>query len=343
MRKSLSAALLAALALPALAAQEAPADPAPAAQAPVALVDNQTLPFFEYRELPTPAALAELLQAVDVAKLPIVPDEESEVTWNGIIADFLLRRGGKGYLLTMYRTPGWFRVCRVVEGAGGSLRYDIEDEAADIGDFRDDALHAALKDAILRSAEAGDPQAQLLLARDLMSTQPDEASEARAEALHKQALAYFERSAQGGNATAQYNMGEFYREGTLVPKDYATALEFYHAAAQKGHAASLYAIGLMTERGQGVAASLPEALTLYRRAAELGDSDAMAALGEKYYKGEGVEQDFATALKWYSLAAEAGNPEAEDFIMDPATGFGGAWEQMEEDEDEGEEGSESDE
>ena len=46
--------------------------------------------------------------------------------------------------------------------------------------------------------------------------------------------------AEQGRASAQFNLGQLYREGQGVPKDYKTAVKWYTLAAEQGHAKAQY-------------------------------------------------------------------------------------------------------
>jgi TPR repeat protein len=77
-----------------------------------------------------------------------------------------------------------------------------------------------------------------------------------------------------GDAHAQYNLGNMYREGQGVNQSYERAIEYYEAAANQGAA------------------------------------DAQNNLGALYANGHGVEQSNETAREWWMKAAEQGNETA---------------------------------
>jgi uncharacterized protein len=87
-------------------------------------------------------------------------------------------------------------------------------------------------------------------------------------------VSWFRKSADQGKASAQYNLGNMYRKGEGVPRDYAAALSWY------------------------------------RKAANQGTSDAQNNLGSMYFKGEGVPQDYVSAHMWFNLAAAGGDKAA---------------------------------
>jgi len=118
--------------------------------------------------------------------------------------------------------------------------------------------------------------------------------------------------AEQGDASAQYNLGLMYDNGTGVPQDYAEAARLYRLAADQGHTSAQYNLGLMYTKGTGVPQDYAEAAMLYRLAADQGDDWAQNNLGFMYDNGYGVPQDYAEAMRWYRLAADQGNADAQN-------------------------------
>ena len=75
------------------------------------------------------------------------------------------------------------------------------------------------------------------------------------------------RSAEQGNAEAQYGLGVLYIEGQDVPQDRAEGLKWYRLAAEQGHVAGQFSLGMC------------------------------------YYSGQGVPQDYIQTHMWFNLAA----------------------------------------
>ncbi|MGZ8942198.1 MAG: tetratricopeptide repeat protein, partial [Methylobacter sp.] len=75
-----------------------------------------------------------------------------------------------------------------------------------------------------------------------------------------------------------YNLGVMYANGRGVPKDEREAVAWYRKAAEQGDAAAQYNLGWMYDHGQGVAKDEREAVAWYRKAAEQGDEDAKTRL-----------------------------------------------------------------
>lgn len=84
--------------------------------------------------------------------------------------------------------------------------------------------------------------------------------------------------AQDGDAAAQYNLAQFYRQGIGVEVDLREARRWYERAANQGHGFAQYALGLMYETGDGGRRDLSQARTWYARAADQRVDAAIDAL-----------------------------------------------------------------
>ena len=64
-----------------------------------------------------------------------------------------------------------------------------------------------------------------------------------------------------------------YEQGHGVPQDYAEAVKWYRKAADQGDAFAQYNLGVMYDNGEGVPQDQAEAVKWYRKAAEQGDAE----------------------------------------------------------------------
>jgi uncharacterized protein len=55
-----------------------------------------------------------------------------------------------------------------------------------------------------------------------------------------------------------------YNEGLSVPQDYAEALKWYRKAAEQGDAIAQNNLGVMYENGKGIPQNYPDAIKRYR-------------------------------------------------------------------------------
>jgi TPR repeat protein len=107
-----------------------------------------------------------------------------------------------------------------------------------------------------------------------------------------------------------------YADGRGVAQDYAEAVRWYRKAAEQGDATAQFNLGAMCGTGQGVAQDYAEAVRWYRKAAEQGNADAQFILGIMYANGQGVAQDDVQAHMWISLAASRANGDDQKKFAD---------------------------
>jgi hypothetical protein len=126
-----------------------------------------------------------------------------------------------------------------------------------------------------------------------------------------EAVKWYRKAAEQGNASAQYNLGAMYAKGDGVTKDAAEAAKWFGKAADQGNATAQYLVGAMYTSGNGVTKDAAEAVKWYRKAAEQGDADAQFVLGAMYATGDGVTKNANEAAKWHRKAAEQGHAKAQ--------------------------------
>ena len=94
-----------------------------------------------------------------------------------------------------------------------------------------------------------------------------------------------------------------YDRGQGVPQNYAEAVKWYRKAADQGEALAQSTLGFMYAKGQGVPQNYAEAVRWFRKAADQGNARAQRNLGFMYANGQGVPRDYVQAHKWSNLAA----------------------------------------
>jgi TPR repeat protein len=134
---------------------------------------------------------------------------------------------------------------------------------------------------------------------------------------YAEAVKWFRKAAEQGNAGAQNNLGSCYQNGHGVTNDYVEALKWYRKAAEQGLGTAQVNLGSMYRDGKGVETNYTEAAKWLRKAAEQGDIDErikinlQMELGRMYQIGLGVPQDDTESVKWYRKAAEQGDADAQ--------------------------------
>jgi len=118
-----------------------------------------------------------------------------------------------------------------------------------------------------------------------------------------QALIWFGRSADQGNARAQKNLGTTYQAGMSISKGPAEVIAWLRNAADQGYPPAENELGAAYHHGDyGVSQDHAQAVVWYRKAAEHGDAAAQSNLGAMYANGQGVAQNFLLAHMWADLA-----------------------------------------
>lgn len=149
-----------------------------------------------------------------------------------------------------------------------------------------------------------------------------------------QRIATLKKQAANGDPKAQYRLAGHYLAGAGVPQNTNEALAWFRKAAEKGNAGSQYMLGQLYEDGGpcGPAvkqpdgyfqagpviadAAIPKNFTLaakwYRKAAEQGYALAQNHLGTLFENGTGVPQNYSEAYFWLSLGTANGSSSFTD-------------------------------
>ena len=128
---------------------------------------------------------------------------------------------------------------------------------------------------------------------------------------YTEAIESYRKSAELGNAKAQFKLGRCFDRGEGVEQNYAEAVKWYKKSAEQGDADAQNSLGNCYEHGDGIEQNYKEAIKWYLKAVEKEHKLAQRNLGNLYYFGYGVEQNYAEAVKWYRKSAEQGDAEAQ--------------------------------
>ena len=128
------------------------------------------------------------------------------------------------------------------------------------------------------------------------------------------AAEWYFRSAEQGNADAQYHLGLLYYDGRGVEQNYEEAVKWFTEAAKQNHAEALDCLGMFAENGYGMERDEQQAAEWYLQSAEQGNTDAQYRLGLLCFDGRGVEQNYEDAVRWFEKAAEQNHAEALKYL-----------------------------
>ena len=124
---------------------------------------------------------------------------------------------------------------------------------------------------------------------------------------YKTAVREYRKAAEEGDALAQFSLGQFYEQGSIVPKNDTEAVKYYTMAAKNEHPDACYKLAKCYAEGLlGLQKNDTESAKWYERAAENGSFLSLIPLGNIYEKGKGVPKDLIKAYMWYSLALGEG-------------------------------------
>ncbi|MFN6414704.1 MAG: hypothetical protein ACK4V2_02905 [Pseudomonadota bacterium] len=128
----------------------------------------------------------------------------------------------------------------------------------------------------------------------------------------EKALYWYQRAAEQGDASAQYNLGLLHvKTNSDSTQHKARAFSWIQQAAEKQFIASYYTLACFYRDGIGTERNDVEAAKWFLLGAENGDALAQLNLGVVYDTGKGVTKDPVQSVKWIRKAAEQGNPTAQ--------------------------------
>lgn len=109
-------------------------------------------------------------------------------------------------------------------------------------------------------------------------------------------------------------MGNRYRQGNGVTKNYFEAIRLYSMAARLSSAEAQNNLAAMYEQGLGVEKNIALTAKWYLESAKQGNEQAQHSIGQMYFDGRGVSQDFKEGANWLLKAAEQGHHSAVEQI-----------------------------
>jgi len=171
-------------------------------------------------------------------------------------------------------------------------------------------------------AEAGDPVAQLNLARAYERGSGIVRDE-------QKAAEWYRKAAEAGNAVAQNRLGEMYRSGEAVEENKQAAVGWWHKSARQGNADAMCNLGRAYYNGEGV--DIDDTLSYAwfvlakragcERAAEAVEreesqvrtsavTEGIKRIAEMFDQGEFLPENQVEAAAWWLRAAQRGDPDA---------------------------------
>jgi TPR repeat protein len=127
-----------------------------------------------------------------------------------------------------------------------------------------------------------------------------------------QDIATITREAAGGDAAAEFHLGDAYYTGVGKPRDATLAAAWWRKAAVQGYAEAQFNLAGAFQKGQGVPRDLNQSAMWMRKAAEQGHTQAEFVLSLCYFMGQGVPKCDKCAYFWMAVAVDSGGLEGPD-------------------------------
>ncbi len=144
-------------------------------------------------------------------------------------------------------------------------------------------------------------------------TQPQPTNNAPPQTQVDHELMELRQKANTGDRAAEFSLAQHYADSG-GESNQMEAVKWYRKAAERGDATAQYFLSFYYLSGAGgVESNRSEAVKWCRKAAEQGLSDAQAALGSCYANGYGVPKDLVEAYKWFNIAASQGEKSVGDW------------------------------
>lgn len=181
--------------------------------------------------------------------------------------------------------------------------------------------HIHYNNALAR-AEKGDPEAQLEVAETLSESchRPHCAFAGtgwRPTCDEATALKWYSKSAESGNAKAQYALGWMYSPHnfqSFIPekeRNVAEMVAWLKKSADQKYAPAAMSLGELYSKGEEVPEDNAAAATWYLVAAEQEDANAQIKIAKMYQSGHGVPKDMKKGIGWGLRSAQSGSHQAE--------------------------------
>ena len=133
-----------------------------------------------------------------------------------------------------------------------------------------------------------------------------------------EALKWYEKSANAGNALGEASLGALYYDGKGVSKDSAKAFQLFEKSAMKNDVRGMTGLAMCYYKGDGIAKDYVKAYEILKRIVQVDDKQesALKILGLCYYYGHGVEKYEETAKDYFIKAKNSGANDVDAFIID---------------------------
>ena len=122
------------------------------------------------------------------------------------------------------------------------------------------------------------------------------------------------RAASLGYPPAQFQLGEYFKDGTFIEENPTRARTWFQRSANGGNVFAMHRLGYLYAEGKGGSADIITATEWFEQAANRGFVDSQFNLGAIFDPGPDVAptgyKDLEKSYYWYALAAKNGDAQA---------------------------------
>ena len=165
---------------------------------------------------------------------------------------------------------------------------------------RESGYEAGAAQALRRGVELGSAEAQWVMGACL------EEGLCGFQASPQDAVAFYGKSSEQGNAAGEWHLGLAYQHGIAVEKDLARAESLFRSAAEKGNVDAAYLLAVMLDAHEAQEREPGEAVKWLKKAAEAGSARAMHLYGRWLLDGVNVPADTFLGLEYMDAAGRNG-------------------------------------
>ena len=128
-------------------------------------------------------------------------------------------------------------------------------------------------------------------------------------------LEWMQKAAAQNHPEALSSMGYFFSEGILVEANEATAVDWFRKGAEAGSLKAQLNLGLMLRQAKAIEHNNEKSLAWIQQAADAGLPEAQMVLGRLYFTGDALmNRDYEKAVQYLQAPAIAGDPICQNML-----------------------------
>lgn len=123
--------------------------------------------------------------------------------------------------------------------------------------------------------------------------------------------AWLQKSADGGNASAAFQLGSDLLKKAQSQEEHQKAEYYLQLATDRKHVVAAYELGMLLIKSASTGSEVERGAEYLRSSAKAGHVPASMALGDLYCRGDKLKPDLREAAHWFKSAADRGDIQAQ--------------------------------